>query len=74
MGGAEEGVVACESAKGARLVTYAQKRVASTAQGTKFIQWCALTWGRDGGGDTGVADSSRVAMPKGGGVDQRRLT
>ena len=31
------------------------KRVASTAQGTKFIQWCALTWDgdRDGGGDTG---------------------
>ena len=27
------------------------KRGASTAQGTKFIQWCALTW--DGGGDTG---------------------
>ena len=31
------------------------KRRASTAQGTKSIQWCALTWDgdRDGGGDTG---------------------
>ena len=30
------------------------KRGASTAQGTKFIQWCALTWDGDLGGDTGV--------------------
>ena len=29
------------------------KRVASTAQGTKFIQWCALPWDRDRDGDTG---------------------
>ena len=31
------------------------KRVASTAQSTQIIQWCALTWDgdRDGGGDTG---------------------
>ena len=30
------------------------KRVASTAQGTKFIQWCALTWDGDRDGDTRI--------------------
>ena len=30
------------------------KRAALTAQGTKFIQRCALTWDGDGGGDTCV--------------------
>ncbi len=34
------------------------KRGAMTAQGTTFIQWCALTWDGDGdgGGDTGEGE------------------
>ena len=36
------------------------KRGTSTAQGTKFIQWCALTWGRDGSGDTGEGELAAV--------------
>ena len=54
-GGAEEGVVTGES-RGRMWVSHAHtlRGGASTAKGTKFIQWCALTWGGDLGGDTGV--------------------
>ncbi len=45
------------------------KRGATTAQGTEFIQWCALTWDGDGdgGGDTGfdelVAGGNETFQP-----------
>ena len=36
------------------------KRVASTAHGTKSVEWCALTWDGDGGGDTGEGEFAAV--------------
>ena len=43
-----------EERTGGVLVTTHKKRGLSTAQVTTFTQRCALTWGGDLGGDTGV--------------------
>ena len=42
------------------LVSTHTKRGASTAQGTTYRQWCALTWGGDGGGETGEGEFAAV--------------
>ena len=56
-GGAEEGVGAGERKRtgGVSQPTRTKKEL-STAQGTTFTQWSALTWGGDLGGDTGEGE------------------